>query len=261
MKRPGPRLGWEITVTRRGLGPFDDPRWKSHSLGSVPSQPQAYLDGPQLIPGSVPRPRHSPWPSTVIWRWRWELGLVIGTLFLLWAGWRTTGAWLLVIAPIVVSALTLIQPCLRLLLRQGSAIAVQHRIRTGCAQAGLHGPDGELPAVLWTRLLPDGERICLWSPPGLTVNAFRAERDQLAEACRSRSVRIEGHSKFTRIVILDVVRRGSSPVTGAELAPARPTPVRTAATGPAQPDHARTGSAPPGSALAGIPRPRQRQEA
>lgn len=231
MKCPGPRLGWEITVTRRGLGPFHDPRGKPRTLGAVPDQPKVHRDDPHLIRGSAVRPRHTPWPSTVIWRWRWELGLVTAALLLLWASWLTTGAWVLAIAPIVVSALTLIQPCQRFLHRRGTAIAVQHRIRGGFAQGQLYGPDGELPAVLWTRLTPQGERIYLWSPPSLTVNAFRAERSRLTRACRSQTVGIEGHSKFTRIVILDVVRRGLRPA---------------AASSPA---------------LAAIPRPRQRQEA
>jgi hypothetical protein len=135
---------------------------------------------------------------------------VAGPLLLLWASWQLTGAWVLVIAPVVVSALTLIQPWQRRLARQGVAITVQHRIRGGCAAAELYGPEGELPAVLWTRVVPHGERIYLWSPPTLTVNAFRAEGGRLAEACRSRSIRVEGHSKFTRVVILDVVRRGPS---------------------------------------------------
>ena len=205
-------------MTRRGLGPYGEPRWKSRSPGGVPSQGRDQRDGPHLIHGSAVRPRRTPWPSTVIWRWRWEIAIVVGTLAVLWGGLLATGAWMLVIAPVVVSALTLIQPCQRRLGRLGSAIAVQHRIRSGCSEAELYGPDGELPAVLWTRVLPHGERIYLWSPPSLTVNAFRAERERLAEACRTPSVRIEGHSKFTRIVILDVVRRGPTPAVDAGIA-------------------------------------------
>jgi hypothetical protein len=133
-------------------------------------------------------------------------------VLLLWAGWLTTGAWLLVIAPIVVSALILVPPWQRRLARQRSAIAVQHRIRGVWSASSLYGPDGEVPLLLWTRVVADGERIYLWSPPSLTANAFRAESARLAEVCRSQSIRVHGHSRFTRVVILDVVRRGSSPV-------------------------------------------------
>ena len=208
MKRPGPRLGWEITVTRRGLGPYRDPRWNSRLPSRLPNPAPDRRDDPRLTRGSVERPSRAPWPSTLIWRWRWELGILAGVALLAWGSWLATGAWVLVIAPIVVSALTLIPPVLGLLRRRGSAIAVQHRIRVGCSETGLYGPRGALPAILWTRVIPHGERVYLWSSPAVTAERFHAERKPLAAACRSRSLRVGKHPRFARVIVLDVIRRG-----------------------------------------------------
>jgi hypothetical protein len=219
MKRPVRRLGWEITVTRRDLGPsHHDPRWNPREPDGAVS-PQAYrARRPRAAARPVPPPRRRPWPSTVIWRWRWELGILAGVALLAWESWLVTGAWVLVMAPIVVSSLALIRPCQELLSRRGSAIAVQHRIRTGCSQAGLRGPDGELPAVLWTKAVAHGERISLRRPPTVTIEDFRAERKRLARACRAQSVRVGRHPKSDQIVVLDVFRRGPDQTEAENLA-------------------------------------------
>jgi hypothetical protein len=144
----------------------------------------------------------------VIWRWRWELGLLVSVGLLTWGSWLVTGAWVLVIAPIVVSSLTLIPPVHGRLRRRSSAISVQHRIRFACSETGLYDPDGRLPAILWTRVVPHGERVYLWGSPAVTVERFRAERKRLAAECRARSIRVGTHPKFARVVVLDVIRRG-----------------------------------------------------
>lgn len=219
-------------MTRRDLGPsHHDPRWNYRKPGGTVSHPAYRAGGAPGPHRLVRRRRHIPWPSTVIWRWRWELGALAGVILLAWASWITTGIWILVIAPIVVSSLALIRPCHALLSRRSAAVAVQHRIRIGCSEAGLHGPDGELPAVLWTKVVPHGERVYLRMPPAVTVEQFRAVRQRLAGACRARSVRVARHQTSDQLVVLDIVRRG---------------PDETAAEN---------------AAVQRLPRPRQRQEA
>jgi hypothetical protein len=156
----------------------------------------------------APRPRHIPWPTTVIWRWRWELASTSGAGLLLWALWLGTGAWLLVVLPITVSGLAVFPRCRALLSHRVRAVAVQHRVRTACANGALHGHSGELPAILWTRVTPAGERLFLRCPPGLSVADFRSESRRLARACRSRSVRVSLHPRLVQVLVLDVVRRG-----------------------------------------------------
>jgi len=176
------------------------------------------LRRPPAVQGPAVRPHHTPWPTTLMWRWRWEFGCLSGVLLLAWVGWLTTGAWLLVILPITVSLLTLVTPCRTLLQRHAWAIVVQHRVRVGCSQTGLQGRDGKLPAVLWTRTAPYGERVYLWAPPPVTIERFRTERKRLAAACRSRAVRVSQHPRFAQILILDVVRQGSDDVERASAA-------------------------------------------
>jgi len=135
-----------------------------------------------------------------------------------WVGWLSTGAWVLVIAPVVVSALALIRPSQVLLSRRATAILVQHRLRRGCSAAGLHGPDGTLPAVLWTKVVSHGETVYLRTPPTMTIEDFRAERDHLARACGARSVRVGRHSRSDQIVVLDVVRRDTEESAAVNLA-------------------------------------------
>lgn len=232
MKRPVRRLGWEIAVTQRDLGhSHHDPRWNSREPSGAVSHPAYRANGVRGPDQPVSRPRHIPWPSTVIWRWRWELGTLAGVVLLGWVSWMTTGVWILVIVPIVVSSLALIRPCHVLLSRRGAAVAVQHRIRIGCSETGLYGPDGELPAVLWTKVVPHGERIYLRMPAAVTVEQFRAVRQRLAGVCRARSVRVARHQTSDQLVVLDIVRRG--------------------------PDESIAENA----AVRRLPRPRQRQEA
>jgi hypothetical protein len=154
------------------------------------------------------RPRHLPWPTTVIWRWRWELAGASSVSLLLSALWLATGAWLLVVLPITISGLALFPRCRALLSNRVRGAVVQHRVRTGCAKFALHGRRGELPAILWTRVTPFGERLYVQCPPGLTLADFRSESRRLARACRSRSVRVRPHPRLVQVLVLDVVRRG-----------------------------------------------------
>ncbi len=196
-------------MTRRDLGrPYRDPRWSPRppERGEPSRRASRILSrGPRADPPAATHPLadHS------------GLALALGTrlltvaALLVWGGWLTTGAWVLVIAPVVVSSLILIDPCQMLLARRFfSAIAVQHRLRVGCSTAALHGPDGELPAVLWTQVTDLGERVHLWTSPAVTIEDFRTERKRLADACRANTVRVSRHPRFAQVMVLDVVRRG-----------------------------------------------------
>jgi hypothetical protein len=112
-----------------------------------------------------------------------------------------------IVVPTVVSVVLLDRPMRDAVVHRFWAIAVQHRIRVGCSEAALHGRDGTLPAVVWTRAVPYGERLWLWSPPAVTAGDFVAERERLAAACWASSVHVSRHRRWAQIVVLDVVRR------------------------------------------------------
>jgi hypothetical protein len=71
----------------------------------------------------------------------------------------------------------------------------------------MHTRSGRLPLVL--RIFPTqvGERAVIWCRAGICAADFEANAAELAAGCYARSARIEGHRRWTQIVILDIVRR------------------------------------------------------
>ena len=133
-----------------------------------------------------------PNPLVVLWRWRYELGVVAGlALDLLRVGplWTVLGG-LSAVAVVVATPLR----------RYAWCVVVQHRIRTACKHLWLHSRTGRLPMLLWTRPVPGGVRCTLWCRPGVAAEDFAAVDERFAAACWSRAAEVEPDPRRTQIV-------------------------------------------------------------
>jgi hypothetical protein len=152
------------------------------------------------------RPVARPNVLVLLWRWRWEVGTVLGlsgvlTLLVVRLGWLA--------GPVVIgiAAAAAGWPEARYcLIAHGRSIATAHRVRTGCAQAWIQTRSGKLPAILLTRPEPYGERVYIWCRAGICLEDFEAASDILRAACWATEVRVTPSTRYSHIVILDVIR-------------------------------------------------------
>jgi hypothetical protein len=138
-----------------------------------------------------------PNPLTVLWRWRYEVMLVLALLVID----RGLGAlWTVLFGGVLAAALVTSYGR-----RRFWVIAVQHGIRTGCKHAWVQSRTGRIPAVLWVRPVPAGEHILLLLPPGVSIVDLAEEAPNLAGACWAREVRVEADPR-AYLAHLTVVR-------------------------------------------------------
>src|ERR1700753_1992813 len=103
-----------------------------------------------------------PNPVVLAWRWRYELGLLVGLGF---------GSFAIVQQGVALrSAPWLVSVAMfgawphgrRLLIRRSWCIITPHRLRTGCAHAWIQSRRGRLPIILFHTPPAFGERVTLW---------------------------------------------------------------------------------------------------
>ena len=145
-----------------------------------------------------------------LWHWRYELGLIAGTLLGVVAIGYTLGLdWLIAVAAaamaIGVTAMTW-PPSRQAIIARVRCVITPHRVRTGCTQAWIQTRDGRLPAVLYTVPTDFGERVWLWCRAGITAGDLEAARDILRAACWASDVRVVVDDRRSHIVVLEVIR-------------------------------------------------------
>ena len=154
------------------------------------------------------RTGHRPNPLLVLWRWRWELGLVAAVAAL---GYYVAADVLLPAAAVVV-ALCAAVPVLRRLVRgRFWCVATQHRLRTGLHESDVRSWSGRTPAIVWTSATAVGERVWLVCPAGVDVARVAAAREELAAACWATDVAVDRHARYASVALVEVVRRVKQP--------------------------------------------------
>jgi hypothetical protein len=133
-----------------------------------------------------------PNPVVVLWRWRYEVGVVAGLAL---DAWRVGLLWTVLggLSAVAIVGCTTLR-------RYAWCVVVQHRVRTACKHLWLQSRTGRLPMVLWTRPVPGGVRCTVWCRPGLAAEDFAAVREQFAAACWSRDAEVEPDPRRTQIV-------------------------------------------------------------
>lgn len=153
------------------------------------------------------RPVKHPNLLVLLWRWRWELMLGVGlpgevAVLVIGLGW----AWALAVVGTVIVTFTTWPAAQLWLLDHARCIITAHRIRTGCAQAWIQTRYGRLPIILLTTPEPFGERVHIWCSAGITREDFEEADGILRSACWASDVRVTSSSRYSHIVILDVIR-------------------------------------------------------
>jgi hypothetical protein len=141
-----------------------------------------------------------PGPLVVLWRWRYEAGLLAAAILVprlagpVWAA--AAGLTLLAAASMPFGR------------RRVWCVVTAHRVRTGCKQAWVHTRDGRIPVVVRTRPVPAGEEVLLWCPAGTAAGDLTTAG--LAAACWAREVRVEADRRHRQLVRLTVVRHDAA---------------------------------------------------
>jgi hypothetical protein len=152
------------------------------------------------------RPVAPPNILALVWRWRWEVAIFLGIpAGLILLGIHIGWAWS--IAVIGMAAVIFAWPENRhWLAAHIRCIITAHRVRTGCAQAWIQTRSGKLPIILMTRPQPHGERVYIWCRAGICREDFEAASDILRSACWASDIYVTSSTRFSHIVILDVIR-------------------------------------------------------
>lgn len=156
----------------------------------------------------IPPPVIRPWPSTVMWRWRYELIVAALSFLLCYVGSRSLG-WLRLVIVLVLVGLFIgvAAPVRRAATARIWCIATPHRVRTAMARSWVHDRRGRLPAVVWTSRTPQGEQVLLWCPVGVTSQHVAAAAEVIRSACLAASVEITVNPRYAPLVIVHIVRR------------------------------------------------------
>jgi hypothetical protein len=160
------------------------------------------IERPRYAP--LPSPVARPWPTTVLWWWRYELGAAA----LLGLGLDLSSVRVLAGAAAGGAAILIIPP-LRAAARQRLwCIITPHRLRRAFRQGWVQSRSGQLPAVLWTRPTHHGEQTTVWCPAGVTCTQLIACADLLAAACWATDAIVTPHPGYSHLATVYVLRRG-----------------------------------------------------
>lgn len=155
--------------------------------------------------------------ALTIWRWRWELAVliagVIGYVHL--AGLELSRAEWILLAEIPIAVVAI--PFTRRFVRNRLlCVYTRHRLRSCLAQVRAMNPSGQLPLVVSAVSTRVGEKLWLIMRPGLSVNDIAAQTEEIASACWAGESRVTRSKRFACLVRVDVIRRDS---LGRELVP------------------------------------------
>jgi hypothetical protein len=207
--------------------------------------------GLELALGTVPRPN----PVVAVWRWRYELALVVGLPVAVIALVRAGEGRAVVFVSVLCGLISASSAVRRLAVARAWCVITPHRVRTACAQSWIHSRKGKIPIVLRTASEPFGERVYLWCRAGTGPADLVWARQLLAAACWAADVEVARHERYAQLVRLDVIRRpggylpdgaGDRPWLRLTVLPAAPSPADVngypapegPATGDDQPGHA-----------------------
>jgi hypothetical protein len=143
----------------------------------------------------------------LLWRWRYEIGLLTGipsaiTILISQLGWT----WTSTIIGTIAVALAASPRAYLWLHSHARCVITTHRVRTGCAQAWIQTRGGKLPVILLTSPRSYGERVYIWCRAGICLEDFQDARDILRSACWASDIRATSSTRYSHIVILDVIR-------------------------------------------------------
>lgn len=168
--------------------------------------PADLLDGLEVA--AMPTAR--PGVIGLLWRWRYEWG---GAVVLAGssigidvaagpAGLVASAA----VAGLGAAAAMSLPASRRSILARVRCVVVQHRVRTGLANAWVQTRRGKLPVIVRTVPRPFGERMLLLCRAGITASDVAAAREVLRVACWAADVRVIPDERRPHLVTIDIIR-------------------------------------------------------
>jgi hypothetical protein len=154
------------------------------------------------------RTTRRPGPVLLVWRWRWELGVLAVVAV---AVHLVEPAVLLGATGLVVALCAAVPAPRRLARDRFWCVATQHRLRAGLRESDVRSWGGRMPAIVWTSAVAGGERVLLACPAGVDVARIDANDGELAAACWALGVDVRPHHKHANLVVVEVVRRREQP--------------------------------------------------
>jgi hypothetical protein len=143
----------------------------------------------------------------LLWRWRWELLLAASATLAVIDGIRTVGPfWTLTMALMAGDILAEWPAGREAVVASAWWLITPHRLRIGCAEAGIYGRRGRIPFILSTAAEPSGERVRLWCPAGTCAEDLEGARALLRAACWAADIRVQRHPRYAHLVTLHVIR-------------------------------------------------------
>ena len=168
--------------------------------------PGDILDGLDIANTPTRRPGILP----LLWRWRYELGVVVVVIASAIGLIIATGPYGLLTAVVIAgatAATALWWPASRRRIHaRVMCVVIQHRVRTGCAAAWVQTRTGKLPVILWTVPRPFGVSVLLWCRAGITADDLVRARGVLRVACWAMDVRVVPDPRRPHRVRLDIIR-------------------------------------------------------
>ncbi len=148
-----------------------------------------------------------PWPTTLLWRGRYEVLLLVGAasgvaLLVRVVGGRTATAMVVAIVAGGVSV-----PAVR---RVSTLVwwhvVTPHLFRRCCAELGFWDRKGRLPAVLRTRTSRAGQELLLFCQASVSLKDLVRASDELTTGMWAQDVVVRRHRRHGQIVVVTVVR-------------------------------------------------------
>ncbi|WP_018333072.1 hypothetical protein [Actinomycetospora chiangmaiensis] len=127
------------------------------------------------------RPVRPPNPIVALWRWRYELALLVGAAVAAPTVAELSSALVVGLTALVVLPLGVPQVRHLVWLRV-RGVVLQHRLRTAFRAARIHSNSGRIPAILWTSPRTHADRVHLFLPAGLTPELLEGQTDRIAVA-------------------------------------------------------------------------------
>jgi hypothetical protein len=179
-------------------------------VGGVITVPQPaarnHRNNPYILDRAFVQVRHS--AAGVIWRFRTEVMVLVTGIAGVWElAKAVTTAWLMLILIMSATAVTVLPPIRRFIIRRAWCVLSRHRIQKVCFETRMHTRSGRLPLVLRIHPTEVGERALIWCRAGICAADFEAHTPEIAAACYARQARVEGNRRWAQLVQLDIVRR------------------------------------------------------
>jgi hypothetical protein len=144
------------------------------------------------------------------WRWRSEVCAFLIVAGLFFYGWWQLGTWLwplLILPALIAVGLLLPHPRRSFLLARFWVLFTRHRLQRCFWELRLHTRAGRLPLVLWTSATPVGSRALVLLRAGMTFEDFEDSAPAFATACGARQCWVTASSRWSWLIMIDVIRR------------------------------------------------------